>query len=469
MHLCLENHSKNLVTLWQGKYKGLDEGSESYCIPDNVWEIIGKETALAGNTIPSSFGCHTPNIWSEKHLFTAEDWAFWMVHIAPYVLRNHFNCPKYYKHFMKFNSILKRALTKHTIQYSFTEQDLDELEQDIVEYVKEYEIIYYQFSAQRLSTCPLMLHVLLHIPYDIRNNGPPCNNWTFIMERWCGSLLPAIKSRKEPFTCLALRQYQKVQLFEVVNRYNLVELMPQRRDMDVPSRYEQLFKKSAFISANSIYADLISFLRKPVVQQYIPDLSIRKKIAKHLTTSFGGSIGSWLDILLPTMPCWAKVHIGNGGDLIRGAVGQMTGQRAFCDASFVRYELHADANAHRPRAKEKFVRTVYYGCLKYILQCTIPPNPISKNTEPEIVLLAVVTTCGTQGRDATLELTYFKAVTSYIEIVDLASICAVVGRIRISVVDPQWAIVDCSGSWARTVFTDDSLAAGVDVSQRSEL
>jgi hypothetical protein len=135
MHLCLENHSKNLVALWQGKYKGLDEGSESYRIPDNVWERIGLETALAGNTIPSSFGRRTPNIWTEKHLFTAEDWAFWMIHIAPYVLRNRFNRPKYYRHFKKFNSILKR-----TVQYSFTEQGLDELEQDIVEYVKEYEM-----------------------------------------------------------------------------------------------------------------------------------------------------------------------------------------------------------------------------------------------------------------------------------------------------------------------------------------
>jgi hypothetical protein len=82
-----------------------------------------------------SFGHHTPNIWTEKHLFTAEDWAFWMIHITQYVLRNHFNHPKYYKHFMKFNSILKC-----TIQYSFMGQDLDELEQDIVEYVKEYEM-----------------------------------------------------------------------------------------------------------------------------------------------------------------------------------------------------------------------------------------------------------------------------------------------------------------------------------------
>jgi hypothetical protein len=135
MHLCLENHSKNLVALWQGKYKALDEGRESYCIPDNVWERIGQETALAGDTMPSSFCHRTPNIWTEKHIFTAEDWAFWVIHIAPYVLRNRFSCPKYYKHFMKFNLILKR-----TIQYSLMEQDLDELEHDIIEYVKEYEM-----------------------------------------------------------------------------------------------------------------------------------------------------------------------------------------------------------------------------------------------------------------------------------------------------------------------------------------
>src|SRR5260370_15382518 len=134
MHLCIENHSKNLVTLWQGQYKGLDEGRENYCIPDNIWERIGQETAMAGDTIPSSFGCHTPNVWTEKYLFTARDWAFWMIHLAPHVLKDQFTHPKYYKHFMKFNSILKC-----TIQYSFTEQELDELEQDIINYVKVHE------------------------------------------------------------------------------------------------------------------------------------------------------------------------------------------------------------------------------------------------------------------------------------------------------------------------------------------
>src|SRR5260370_42436309 len=104
-------------------------------IPEKIWEEIGKETSVSGLTIPSTFGHRTPNIWTQKHQFTAEDWSFWMVHLAPHVLKGHFNRKKYYKHFMKWNAILKR-----TIQYSFTEQNLVKLEVDIITYVKEYEV-----------------------------------------------------------------------------------------------------------------------------------------------------------------------------------------------------------------------------------------------------------------------------------------------------------------------------------------
>ena len=126
-----------------------------------------------------------------------------------------------------------------------------------------------------------------------------------------------------------------------------------------------------------------------------------------------------------------------------------------------------DANAHRPRAKEDFIRTIYYGHLEYILQCTIPPNTVSKNIKPELVLLAIITTCDTQGHNATLEPTYFKSLTSYVEVVDIAAICAVVSRIQVGAVYSQWAIINRSGDWARTVFTDDSL--GGEVSQGAEI
>ncbi len=83
-----------------------------------------------------------------------------------------------------------------------------------------------------------------------------------------------------------------------------------------------------------------------------------------------------------------------------------------------------------------------------------------------MVLLTIITTCNTQGHDARLEPTYFKSLTSYAEVVDLSAICAVVGHIQIGAADSWWAIINCSGDWAHTVFTDDTL--GVEVSQGAE-
>src|SRR5258708_19439441 len=101
--------------------------------------------------------------------------------------------------------------------------------------------IYYQFKSNCLSACPLTAHALLHIPNDIRNNGPPCMNWTFMMERWCGSLLPAIKSWKKPFICLGFQQYQAAQYLEIANQYNLLDLMPTIINNDPPSQHERFF------------------------------------------------------------------------------------------------------------------------------------------------------------------------------------------------------------------------------------
>lgn len=132
MHLDLENHGKNLVLKWQGKFKPDILGPGE--ITDGVWECIGQETAAAGATIPATFGRRTPNIWSERHNFTAEDWSFWLVYIAPHVLLGRFKQPKFYKHFMKFNRMLRMSL-----QYSTTKQEREELRALVIDYVEEYE------------------------------------------------------------------------------------------------------------------------------------------------------------------------------------------------------------------------------------------------------------------------------------------------------------------------------------------
>ena len=101
--------------------------------------------------------------------------------------------------------------------------------------------IYYQFKSNCLSACPLTAHALLHILNDIWNNGPPCMNWMFVMECWCGSLLPAIKLWKKPFICLAFQQYQAVQYLEITNWYNLLDLVLTIINDNLPLQHEKLF------------------------------------------------------------------------------------------------------------------------------------------------------------------------------------------------------------------------------------
>lgn len=134
MHLVLENLAKNMVAHWQGRFKNLDEGRESYRIFDAQWIIIGKETENAGTTILSSFCCQTPNIWTERHNFTAEDWSFWFLYLGPHLLKGRFQRPKYYTHFMKLNKILKTVF-----QYTFSLDELSDLQSLICEWVDEYE------------------------------------------------------------------------------------------------------------------------------------------------------------------------------------------------------------------------------------------------------------------------------------------------------------------------------------------
>ena len=55
MHLVMENIEPTLVDLWTGRFKGLNEGTETYVIPSHLWDLIGTETAAAMATIPTVF------------------------------------------------------------------------------------------------------------------------------------------------------------------------------------------------------------------------------------------------------------------------------------------------------------------------------------------------------------------------------------------------------------------------------
>lgn len=55
--------------------------------------------------------------------------------------------------------------------------------------------------------------------------GPLWCYWEFVMERFCGSLLPAVKSRKHPYTSLARRVRDIAQLSQIKLIYGLFDAL----------------------------------------------------------------------------------------------------------------------------------------------------------------------------------------------------------------------------------------------------
>ena len=106
-HLLLENIIPNLINLWTGQFKGLDAGDDPYHIKPHIWQEISCEMAAAVQDIPTSFVCVLSNAASDWSLFTTESWCFWVVHLAPILLENHFIKRKYYDHMHELGNLMK--------------------------------------------------------------------------------------------------------------------------------------------------------------------------------------------------------------------------------------------------------------------------------------------------------------------------------------------------------------------------
>ena len=134
MHLIWENLIPNLISLWTGKFKGLDEGTGDYEFPSSVWEAIGEATATAGSTIPSAFGARPPNLAKHKSQYSAKLWSFWTLYLGPVLLRRRFRNQRYYRHFIELVRLLQICL-----QFEITTDEVQTVRDGFINWVQDYE------------------------------------------------------------------------------------------------------------------------------------------------------------------------------------------------------------------------------------------------------------------------------------------------------------------------------------------
>ena len=123
-------------------------GNGNYKLALEVWSEIGNETAKATQDIPASYIRVLGDIVKQRSHYNTESWEFWIIYVAPIVLQDRFPDDKYYEHICSLGKIMKT-----TLKFELTMQDIDELEEEIVQWVERYEEYVFQlFSAATALT-----------------------------------------------------------------------------------------------------------------------------------------------------------------------------------------------------------------------------------------------------------------------------------------------------------------------------
>ncbi|KAH7338457.1 hypothetical protein B0J17DRAFT_695263 [Rhizoctonia solani] len=440
MHLVWEGVIPNLVSLWTEDFKGLDEGSGSYRLSPSVFDAVSEAAAASGDHIPSAFSCQIPNLSKDRSYFTAESWSFWALYIGPILLRNRFRREIYYSHFVKLVRILHLCL-----QFNITTDELEEIRLGLADWVRAYEKLYYQYNLSRLPVCTLTIHGLLHIADSIAAVGPPWVYWAFPTERFCGSLLPAVRSRRHPFSNIDRHVYDLAVLSQLKLVYNLELDLSRRRQKSISGI------EASFIASKYKSFDLLCPKSDLLV---IGD--IRRKVLATLATRFDCDWKNFREVVPRTSPQWGKVRKINGGDLMtaREAIRLHSGER---DNSFIRYKLNVDLNARRPRATPLFAPQIFYGHLLRVFQIEIP-NLVDLNISAETIVFALIQQCKVIGYDTILKIPYYQQMGAT-EVVDLRAVQCAIGRVSDR---NKWVIGDRRGVLGTVDYVGDEEDEGDD-------
>lgn len=202
---------------------------------------------------------------------------------------------------------------------------------------------YYQHNPQRLSTCPLSIHALLHIIDGIIWTGPVWVSWAFPTERFCGHLLPAIQSRRFPYPSIDRFVLHDAQLCLAKIRLNLhTELSLTSSDSPEGFRHVDCeYIKQRYLASSLLRGIMptdprcVLLPRRRTIAMSKLETGLCSKITASLSTRFDVPMRIIKRHLPQFVQEFGRVRIDQGGDTICTTKLASIGADSR-DASFVR-------------------------------------------------------------------------------------------------------------------------------------
>ncbi|KDQ52675.1 hypothetical protein JAAARDRAFT_198028 [Jaapia argillacea MUCL 33604] len=211
MHLAGLNLPDLFIGLWCGSIDCGRSDSRAtwdwFVLQGEVWKAHGKAVAAARSYWPGSFG-NPPRNPAEKISSGYKAWEFllYVYGLGPALLRSILP-EKYWRHYCKLVFAIRllhqRRITASELRHAHTL---------LIEFVRDFELLYYQRREDRLHFCRQSIHALTHLAPEVARLGPLIYYTQWTMERTIGNLGEEIRQPSNPFQNLSERGLRRSQL-----------------------------------------------------------------------------------------------------------------------------------------------------------------------------------------------------------------------------------------------------------------
>ncbi|TFK82762.1 hypothetical protein K466DRAFT_499728 [Polyporus arcularius HHB13444] len=291
MHLISLNLTDLIVSLLRGTIKCDDSDDKTtwnFAVfsGKKAWKRHGKLVASCGRYLPGSFD-RIPRDPAQKISSGYKAWEFllYVYGLLPGLLRGVLG-ERYYRHFC-----LLVAAVRILLQHRQHLRQLPDAQRWIVEYVEEYENIYYQRRQERLHFVRPSLHTLTHIVSEVIRIGPGSLHSQWTLENYIGNITREIKQHVTPYANVSERAFRRCQ----VNA--LKATIPAFADPDPPL-------PSGSIDLGNGYALLRARDRFERGMTEAEERAVRSFLSQH----FGFNNPAWN----PVVRRWARLAIPSG-------------------------------------------------------------------------------------------------------------------------------------------------------------
>ncbi|KLO17330.1 hypothetical protein SCHPADRAFT_868387 [Schizopora paradoxa] len=211
MHLVSLNMTQLLLKLFRGTMKcDKDDPKSSWVwavLQGNTWKYHGEHVASSAPYLPGSFD-KAPRNPAEKvsSNYKAQEYLTYIYGLCPGLLYG--ILPEvYWKCFCKLVVAIRilhqRSISRAQVRKAYTL---------IMEFIKEFEELFYQRKVERIHFCRQCIHGLVHLAPEVVRIGPDGYRSQFPMERTIGILGQMIKQPSNPYANLSERGVQLTQL-----------------------------------------------------------------------------------------------------------------------------------------------------------------------------------------------------------------------------------------------------------------